>query len=516
MNSTLDSAYHILAIDDSPHTLALIEATLGRRGYRVHSERHSLNAFDRVLSLHPDLILLDIAMPYLDGYAVCRQLKADPRTASIPVIFLSAFHESESKVQAFDAGGADYVTKPFHIAELIARAETHITLYRQQRALEASRRLVENVTAALPDMIFIYDLPSDTEIYLNHSWHTMLGYPKDSPFVADCQTLEACLLHPDDVHVLRDCRERAKRAADGEVIAAEFRLRAADGSYRHFFQRARVFQRAADGSVEQIISIGQDVTERKAAERQALELEIERERIRMMRELIRDVSHDFRTPLSVISTSAYLLQHAEDPGKRAHYHSMIGAQVNHLVAVLERMLTVARLDSGEAFTMEIMQPHWLLQQAAAHFDRLARGKLITLNKVWDETLPTVCADARQLRVALVNLIENALEHTPQGGSIMLQGYMEDSTIILAVHDTGYGIDDDDLPRIFDSFYRGDAARSVRTGGVGLGLSIVKRIVERHNGRIEVETRKNQGSVFRIRLPIVSRYSGEQIAPHLPH
>lgn len=304
---------------------------------------------------------------------------------------------------------------------------------------------MENVTAALPDIIFIYDVPSNSEIYLNHSWHTMLGYPKDSPFGADCQTLEAYLLHPDDVHVLRDCRERAKRAADG--------------------------------SPEQIIGIGQDVTERKESEQQALELKIERERIRMMSELIRDVSHDFRTPLSVISTSAYLLQHAEDPGKRAHYHSMIGAQVNHLVAVLERMLTVARLDSGEAFTMEIMQPHWLLQQAAAHFDRLARGKLITL-----------------------------------------QGYMEmeDSTIILAVHDTGYGIDDDDLPRIFDSFYRGDAACSVRTGGVGLGLSIVKRIVERHNGRIEVETRKNQGSVFRIRLPIVSRYSGEQIAPHLPH
>ncbi len=502
MSNTPESAYHILAIDDSPHTIALIEAALGRRGYHVHTEQNSLNAFDRALSLHPDLILLDIAMPQLDGYAVCHQLKADPRTASIPVIFLSAFHESESKVQAFAAGGADYVTTPFHVAELIARAETHITLYRQQRALEASRQLVEKVTAALPDMIFIYDVPSNSEIYLNHTWHSLLGYPEDAPCAADCQALETFLMHPNDVHVMRDCRERAKHAADGEVVAAEFRLRAADGSYRHFFQRAQVFRRAADGSPEQIISVGQDVTERKESERQALALKIERERIRMMSKLIRNVSHDFRTPLSVISTSAYLLQHAEDGEKRAHYHSMIGAQVTHLVAVLERMLTVARLDSGEAFTMEVMQPHWLLQQAAAHFDRLARGKHIALHKAWDETLPTICADARQLRVALVNLIENAVEHTPQGGSITLQGYTEDSAIILAVRDTGCGIDDNDLPRIFDSFYRGDAARSVWTGGAGLGLSIVKRIVERHNGRIEVESRKNQGSVFRIRLPIV--------------
>ncbi|MDS4015853.1 MAG: response regulator, partial [Candidatus Accumulibacter sp.] len=123
----------ILVVDDTPANLKLLSMLLAEQGYRVRPASNGLLALRSVAAKAPDLILLDIRMPDMDGYTLCRQIKADPRLAPIPVIFISALNETSDKVQGFSVGGVDYLTKPFEPAEVLARVRTHLDLWRLQR-----------------------------------------------------------------------------------------------------------------------------------------------------------------------------------------------------------------------------------------------------------------------------------------------------------------------------------------------------------------------------------------------
>ena len=139
---------NILIVDDTPANLRLLSQILSGRGYKVRAAIDGAHTLIAVQAAPPDLILLDIRMPKMDGYEVCRRLKADERTADIPVLFISALGETEDKVKAFAAGGVDYVTKPFQTKEVLARVETHLALRRLHHQLQAAntelaRRLEE-------------------------------------------------------------------------------------------------------------------------------------------------------------------------------------------------------------------------------------------------------------------------------------------------------------------------------------------------------------------------------------
>lgn len=137
----------ILVVDDTPQNLQLLEAMLRGQGYRVFALPNGAMALKAAARDQPDLILLDILMPGLDGYEVCSRLKAEPQLADIPVIFLSALSEPLDKVKGFQCGGVDYVTKPFQVEEVLARVETHLKLRRLQRELRAQNARLEETVA---------------------------------------------------------------------------------------------------------------------------------------------------------------------------------------------------------------------------------------------------------------------------------------------------------------------------------------------------------------------------------
>ncbi len=137
---------YILLVDDNPDNLKLLEKILIKNGYRVRASSSGRYALKSIENNPPDLILLDVKMPGMDGYEVCRQLKADPVSVNIPIIFISALKEEESKVKGFELGGVDYITKPFHSQEILARVRTHLTIRHMQEHLE---EMVEERTAEL-------------------------------------------------------------------------------------------------------------------------------------------------------------------------------------------------------------------------------------------------------------------------------------------------------------------------------------------------------------------------------
>ena len=135
MDSTLNPSTRILVVDDHPDNLDLLEALLGRQNYAVDRAENGLVALQKVALSPPDLILLDIMMPEMDGYEVCRQLKSDPNTCTIPILFISALTDAADKVKAFQVGGMDYITKPFQMKEILARVNHHLMIRRLQQDL---------------------------------------------------------------------------------------------------------------------------------------------------------------------------------------------------------------------------------------------------------------------------------------------------------------------------------------------------------------------------------------------
>jgi PleD family two-component response regulator len=137
----------ILIVDDTPANLNVLSAILGKRGYRVRAAINGSLALKAAQKAPPDLILLDVQMPAMNGYEVCRQLKRDEQTSHIPVVFISALDDVLDKVEAFQVGGVDYITKPFQIEEVLARVENQLALNRQRAAIAALSRLNDQLSA---------------------------------------------------------------------------------------------------------------------------------------------------------------------------------------------------------------------------------------------------------------------------------------------------------------------------------------------------------------------------------
>lgn len=255
------------------------------------------------------------------------------------------------------------------------------------------------------------------------------------------------------------------------------------------------------GQVQQVVLTHQDITERKQVEAQQLELLRTHTRADLLNELLNTLSHDLKTPLSIINTSLYLLEKTSDPDYQKQKIDTIREQSQRLNQMIQNILTVSYLETALDSPMQVLDLNVIVTQIGEEFSTIAENHSITLEFDLANTLPPVHANEIEFRRVLVNLLENALHYTPSGGCITIHTVRKSNEVGLEVRDTGIGIETTDLPYIFDHFYRADKARTTNRGGTGLGLAIVKKIIERHQGRIEIESISGQGSSFRIWLPV---------------
>ncbi|HVO72137.1 MAG TPA: PAS domain S-box protein [Aggregatilineaceae bacterium] len=248
-------------------------------------------------------------------------------------------------------------------------------------------------------------------------------------------------------------------------------------------------------------TILRDITEQKRAQDQRLKLSVEQEKVKLLSNFVRDVSHEFRMPLSVIYTGLEVLERAAALDDASVQRvSIIKAQALYIADLVDAMLLMARLDSDPQFAFALVNLSVMARDVGSEMETLLQKKAQTLTLDLAESLPVVRADAGKLHHALVNLCKNAIQFTPDMGSITLRTYARGECAVIEVADTGIGLDEHDLPHIFERFYRVDQARTERHAG--LGLSIAQKIVEAHRGRIEVESTPGQGSTFRMVLPVV--------------
>ncbi len=221
------------------------------------------------------------------------------------------------------------------------------------------------------------------------------------------------------------------------------------------------------------------------------------------RDLVAAVSHDLRTPLTSIRAMIEALadEVVTDPATVQRYYGTIRFQIENLSGLINDLFELSQLDTDQIqLRLEPVNMNDLLSDVLETMQAQARAKEVSLTGTFSEGLPVVEAEMAKIQRVLYNLVQNAIRHTPPTGSVSLATRVVPQGIQVDVTDTGEGISPEDLPHIFDQFFRSEKSRSRETGGAGLGLAIAKRIIEAHQGRIWVESQVGQGACFSFILP----------------
>lgn len=307
------------------------------------------------------------------------------------------------------------------------------------------------------------------------------------------------IIHPDDISILNST---LTSLVPGQGKRTEFRVTLPSGQpqwIEAFFMPLYDEQ----GQLLSIDGVSTNITDRKTSEAQRLELVAERQRSQVLRQFIDDASHDLRTPLATMFTSLFMLQRLAPPDPQLARHLVtLNEQANHLSSSLDDLLLMSRLDDPDLVLdcrpLDIAQ---IMRDLHSHVLPRAEKQGIMLRLDVAESA-VVNGHHDYVVRALRNLIVNAFQHTPAGGTISLRVMTAGRDALIDVQDSGAGIPADALPHIFDRFFRVEKARSTQIGSVGLGLPLTHRIVELHGGQISVQSSLGSGSLFQIRLSLL--------------
>ena len=252
------------------------------------------------------------------------------------------------------------------------------------------------------------------------------------------------------------------------------------------------------------LGVATDITAQKIAQEQSLQLELEQERVEMLSKFIEHSSHDLRTPLSNINTYLYLLDKTVHTDKEHGYVQVIREQSERLQRLIDNMLTLQRLELESNIEFTSVSLASLLDEITTSIRGRIEAEQILFEYTSPQNPPLLKINKHHMHTALTKIIENAIQFTPEGGTIRLLATCTEQSTTISIQDTGIGIPAEQIPRIFELFYRGDDSRPTSVGDNGLGLAIADRIIKAHKGSIRVDSALNEGAVFHITLPIASK------------
>ena len=290
----------------------------------------------------------------------------------------------------------------------------------------------------------------------------------------------------------------------GEPFEMEFPLKGADGRFRSFLTRV-VPLKDGRGDVLRWFGTNTDVEELRRALRQA------EESSRLKDEFLATVSHELRTPLTAVLGWAHLLRSGQlDEASAAQALETIERNARAQTQLIEDLLDVSRIITGKLrLDVRPVDPASLIESAVEALRPAAAAKDIRIQKVMDTGVVSVAGDPARLQQVVWNLVSNAIKFTPKGGRVQVRLERIDSHVEVVVSDTGAGIAPEFLPHVFDRFRQADQKTTRQHGGLGLGLAIVRHLVELHGGSVEAESPgEGQGATFVVKLPVVSVYKRE--------
>ncbi|MGV8121523.1 MAG: response regulator [Candidatus Xenobiia bacterium LiM19] len=536
LNINTPYAEDILIVDDTPANLDLLEKILTGAGYQVRSAGDGEVALRSVWVEPPGLILLDVKMPGMDGFEVCRRLKDDKRSCSIPIIFISILEDETIRVKGFQAGGVDYINKPFHAEEVLMRVNTHLAIHRMQMNLEervrersteleeANLKLRQQIDEHLSTMEMlreseekfrrIVDMANEGIWMLDKDIRTILVNDQMARMLG-CQVGEMAgqlvesFMFEEDVP---DNQKKMDNRRQGIAEHYERRFRCKDGQTLWTLVSATpVFD--SEHHFNGTFAMFTDITERKRAEEEIQTLNIEldqrvRERTAQLEAANEEleafsfhVAHDLRAPLLHVEGFIEILQERTKgilDEKNQHYMTVISDSAKLMGDLIDDLLSFSRMGRQEMSRMQV-DLGVLVQEAICEFEPETAGRAINWNI---ESLPVVTGDRAMLRIVLVNLISNALKFTKLREHAEIEiGCLPDreNELVIFIRDNGVGFDMKYADKLFGVFQRLHKPEDFE--GTGIGLANIRRIITRHGGTTWAEGKVDHGASVYFSLPL---------------
>jgi len=475
----------ILVIDDEKRIREGCYKILTKENCLVEMAENGEMGLKMIDEKHYDIILTDLMMPGIGGMEVLAKVgEQHPDSVSIVI---TGFATLEHSIEAMKNGAFDFIPKPFTPDQLRVVVSKAIQMTRTLQDIATEKTRIKTIVNYLAGGVLVTDKSKNIILY-NPTLLKMLGYGGDT-------------LDDQPLHVLTT-DEKLTGIIDGilELNKGEFKVLSAEiephergeGPYNQLYLRAQAvpFQNRS-GEILGSVTIIDDITHLKLLDE-------------MKSAFVSMVSHEIRGPLSTILSQIKILMDGlagELGPKQADILGKISRKVEGLVELSNELLDLSRIEAGlivqDKQQVQLMD---ILESLVEFIQARAKEKNISLS-LEKSDLPLINADIKSMEEVFSNLITNAIIYTPEGGKVDVRGEVKGGFVGISISDTGYGIAPDEIPRIFERFYRAKTEKTRNIVGTGLGLPIVKSIVEAHNGTVRVESEEGVGSTFYVRLPI---------------
>jgi len=517
----------ILLVDDQQANLLALESVLSPLGQRLVKATSGRDALRFLLHEECALILLDVQMPDLNGFETATLIRQRQRTRYTPIIFVTAIHrEEEHIIKGYSHGAVDYILKPFNPDALVTKVRIFLEQYQREQSLKQNAAL----RAQERDEIHRreQDARAEAEIQRQRLHALFMQAPaaiailKGSDHVFELANPRYEQLVGQNPLAGRPCRQALLELAgqglcdildrvyrSGEPFLGRergVRLRMDSGQIEErFFDFIAQPTRDLQGNIDGVLVHAVDVTESVLARRKLQDAD------RSKDEFLAMLGHELRNPLAPILTALQLMRLRHNAEGADRERAVIERQVSHLSRLVEDLLDVSRATTGK---IELHREPLKLATAVARAVEVARPLIESKQHVLTVSVPeddlSVDGDLVRLAQVFANLLNNAAKYTEPGGHIDVEGSSDGPDVVIRVRDDGHGIPPDRLAAMFDLFVQGDQPLDRAQGGLGVGLTLVRRLVQLHGGNVEARSAGDgRGSEFIVRLPALS--GGEERA-----
>lgn len=486
----------ILNVDDNDAARYAKNRILKSAGFRIVDAENGADALTLTAQLRPDLVLLDVKLPDINGIEVCRRIKSDPATSNILVLQTSAALTGRAdKIRGLDGGADNYLAAPIESDELIANVTALLRLRSAQTEWRDSEERFRQLTENIDDVFWMFDAVDKTLLYVSPAYEKM--WKQSTAVLADVQDNWLNSVYPDDREEIGSLYTRPKPVA----YDREYRLCQPDGT--RIWVRDRTFLiKNSDQDAYRIARITSDISQRREMEMALRLADVHKN------EFLATLAHELRNPLSPIRNAVEIINVIENVQPEiSHAGEIIKRQVNQLTRLVDDLLDVARISQGKIdLRMSEIRLNAFLDIALETAAPFLKAREQTLTVELPSTDIWLTGDPIRLAQSVGNLLHNAAKFTPLKGEIKLRAALSESdseTVSIAVSDNGIGVAPENQAHIFGLFSQGAIAPDRAQEGLGIGLSLVKRLIEMHHGRVSVYSRGiGEGSVFTIELPIL--------------